>query len=1367
MRCWPSMVLASILLIPSLARPAEPWADPAAPAIPGLLLWLDASRQPAAWQTAGKGALLSGQALDTCYDASGQRVHLRQLVANAQPRFVAAQGRAALRFDGQDDWLGARGPGRALDQLTLFVVAAPRSNTGGYRGLFSGQEYGKNDYVTGLNVDLTADSSARLDRLNIEGRGFGGARNLLTTSLPFGEFRTLEVNVRGQDRQVELLVDGQAAGRRPREAVPLRLDEVQVGARCYSNDPRPPFVSGHFDGDIAEILLFDRALDPQELTRVRAYLGKKHAGLARDLVGSVGQPFRPVDNPPPVQVLVPGFAARTLPLDLPNINNVRYRPDGKALALAYNGDIYLLSDTDGDGLEDRAELYWDNQGRLRAPIGMALTPPGYRHGTGVFVASKGKLSLLVEEGPGGRATREIVVARGWPELGHGVDALGVAVDREGQVYFGLGAADFTNPYLVDPAGKGRYSLTSERGTILKVSPDFSQRSILATGIRFSVGLAFNRHGDLFATDQEGATWLANGNPLDELLQIVPGRHYGFPPRHPRHLPTVIDEPSVFDYGPQHQSTCGLTFNNPAGQDPPFGPASWNGDALVTGYSRGKLWRTQLVRTPAGYVACNHLLACTQMLAVDACPSPRGDLLIATHGGVPDWGSGPTGHGKLFKLIYRDRELPQPSLVWPAGPAEVRVAFDRPLDPMILRGLAEKARIEFGPFVAAGDRFETLRPGYATVQQQLSAPRREVPVHGVQITPDRRTLVVSTAPDTTAVPHALTLPGLGRPGKTEPADLPQHSQVDLAYDVDGVEVRWQQADNGPSWTGWWPHVDPVVSREFTRGSADHDNAHTAILQAGRLVLRSRIDLRNMLRPEVQPGSRLDHQLPPEQVRLLLESSSPLSVSCASASQEKAAASEGLHAIRLSFKPGSQELVPLDISLDKPAGPLRLHISFSTAEDDRPRPLPLRRFLLPWATGSMPQGPAGPMARPELDGGSWARGRELFFGPLAQCSLCHSVRGLGARVGPDLTNLPHRDYQSVLRDIRSPSATINPDFLTYLVELKDGRTLTGTVRDTGEDRIIVGDSQGRETSLSRKQLESMTPAPLSLMPQGIDELLGPERLRDLLTFLLTEPLLPAPLERDGAPPPRKRAEVASLLGPTVAPAASRRRLHVVLAGGPKDHGPGEHDYPLFQRRWFNLLSLADGVSVDLAGGWPSPSQWRRADLVVFYSNNPGWTAEKARDLDAFLARGGGLAFIHYAVDGHDAVPALADRIGLAWQGGRSKFRHGPLALTFPGKPHPVTRGLKPLNLVDESYWNLVGDAKRIQVLAQGDEEAAAQPLLWAREQGGGRVFVCIPGHYTWTFDDPVFRLVLLRGMAWAAREPADRFQDLALIGARVED
>ena len=108
--------------------------------------------------------------------------------------------------------------------------------------------------------------------------------------------------------------------------------------------------------------------------------------------------------------------------------------------------------------------------------------------------------------------------------------------RDGSVYFGRGTYNFADPLLRDKDGKPQYTLTDESGTIIRVSPDFKTREIVATGIRFPVGLRFNRHGDLFATDQEGATWVPNGNPFDELLHIQKGRHYGFPPRHPKHLP---------------------------------------------------------------------------------------------------------------------------------------------------------------------------------------------------------------------------------------------------------------------------------------------------------------------------------------------------------------------------------------------------------------------------------------------------------------------------------------------------------------------------------------------------------------------------------------------------------------------------------------------------------------------------------------------------------------------------------------------------------------------------------------------------------------------------------------------------------------
>jgi type 1 glutamine amidotransferase len=142
------------------------------------------------------------------------------------------------------------------------------------------------------------------------------------------------------------------------------------------------------------------------------------------------------------------------------------------------------------------------------------------------------------------------------------------------------------------------------------------------------------------------------------------------------------------------------------------------------------------------------------------------------------------------------------------------------------------------------------------------------------------------------------------------------------------------------------------------------------------------------------------------------------------------------------------------------------------------------------------------------------------------------------------------------------------------------------------------------------------------------------------------------------------------------------------------------------------------------------------------------------------------VHWAVNGGKSPEALADLVGLAWKDG-SKYRHGPVELSFGDAKHPIARNFERLKLEDESYWKLVGDPKNMTLLATGVEEGAEQPLLWTREVGKGRVFVSIPGHYTWTFDDPLYRILILRGMAWAAGESVDRFNGLVLEGARLKE
>jgi putative heme-binding domain-containing protein len=567
-------------------------------------------------------------------------------------------------------------------------------------------------------------------------------------------------------------------------------------------------------------------------------------------------------------------------------------------------------------------------------------------------------------------------------------------------------------------------------------------------------------------------------------------------------------------------------------------------------------------------------------------------------------------------------------------------------------------------------------------------------------------------------------------------------------------------------GWLPHLDLDAARAFTAASAPHEELWDRCRRPGTLVLRTKLNLKDMLRPAVQPGAKIDYMWPAEEVTLTFQSKHALEVRTAAKVGPTTTDAQGGRSVSVTVGPATDKLVPLELRLATGDGEPDLRVTYHTNEDARLRALPLNRLLLPWASTSKPDAPAA-VARdiPELAGGDWARGRAVFFSEQAACSKCHTVWGKGGAIGPDLSNLPQRDYQSVLRDITEPSFAINPDYITQVIHLKSGRVLSGAVRTQG-DELLVGDPDGKVTPVARGEVEAVESSPKSIMPEGLPKLLGAERMRDLLTFLLTEPPR-MPDYGTGAPPePRSPAEVKAVLAG--APETLKARpLHVVLVAGKKDHGPGEHDYPAWQKVWQKLLAMAADTKVTTADDWPTADDFKTADVLVFYQQGR-WTPERATAIDAFLARGGGLVYIHYAVDGGADAPGFARRIGLAWQGGRSKFRHGPLDLDFrPGKNHPVARNFDKVHFHDESYWRLTGDVKGVNLLATGVEDKEEQPLFWALEPAKGRVFVSIPGHFAWTFDDPLFRVLLLRGIAWAAREPVDRFNDLVTPGARVKE
>jgi putative heme-binding domain-containing protein len=178
--------------------------------------------------------------------------------------------------------------------------------------------------------------------------------------------------------------------------------------------------------------------------------------------------------------------------------------------------------------------------------------------------------------------------------------------------------------------------------------------------------------------------------------------------------------------------------------------------------------------------------------------------------------------------------------------------------------------------------------------------------------------------------------------------------------------------------------------------------------------------------------------------------------------------------------------------------QLDVSWFTAEDPRPRPLPLRRVLLPWAKPYVALAVAS--STPEIDGGNWANGKKIFFGEQAACSKCHKIGGEGGSIGADLSNLIFRDYASVLKDITEPSAAINPDHIAYNVQLTDGEVESGVLLKNNREEVVLGQVTGKDLTIPKDKVASMKASAISLMPEGLLKSLSVQEQKDLMTFLL---------------------------------------------------------------------------------------------------------------------------------------------------------------------------------------------------------------------------------------------------------------------------
>ncbi len=174
----------------------------------------------------------------------------------------------------------------------------------------------------------------------------------------------------------------------------------------------------------------------------------------------------------------------------------------------------------------------------------------------------------------------------------------------------------------------------------------------------------------------------------------------------------------------------------------------------------------------------------------------------------------------------------------------------------------------------------------------------------------------------------------------------------------------------------------------------------------------------------------------------------------------------------------------------------HIQTSTAKNAEPKPEAAAAAAKPIAISKEDRALMGDAVA----------GRELFFGSgeTTNCRVCHTIGGIGGKVGPDLTNLAAKPAKDILQSITAPHASVDENYATLVLTLKDGQRFAGVKRDEDETALRLYDTSSLPP-VSRAFLKSEIAATEKLktspMPANYSAKYSRQQLLDLVGFLKT--------------------------------------------------------------------------------------------------------------------------------------------------------------------------------------------------------------------------------------------------------------------------
>jgi putative membrane-bound dehydrogenase-like protein len=137
----------------------------------------------------------------------------------------------------------------------------------------------------------------------------------------------------------------------------------------------------------------------------------------------------------------------------------------------------------------------------------------------------------------------------------------------------------------------------------------------------------------------------------------------------------------------------------------------------------------------------------------------------------------------------------------------------------------------------------------------------------------------------------------------------------------------------------------------------------------------------------------------------------------------------------------------------------------------------------------------------------RGRLVFK---QTCATCHRLFDEGSDIGPELTGAQRTNLDYILENVLDPSAVVAKDYQVTVLETKDGRVLTGLIRQEN-DKVLTLQTQNEKVTLPKREIQSRTKSAASMMPEGMLDKLTDAEVRDLVAYLASPEQVSLPNSR----------------------------------------------------------------------------------------------------------------------------------------------------------------------------------------------------------------------------------------------------------------